>query len=91
MAEEYEPGTSVTVVGTFRNEDEVLADPTTVVVTVKAPDGTTSTPTPTNPSTGVYRAAVALTTAGTWRVKFAGTGTVARTRTIPLLCRSLFD
>ena len=48
----------------------------TVVLTVTAPDGTTSTPSVTNASTGTYTAVVTLSSAGLWTWKWAASGTV---------------
>lgn len=46
--------------------DGILTDPATIELTVTAPDGTTSTPPPTNPSTGVYEAEFTVNAAGRW-------------------------
>jgi hypothetical protein len=48
----------------------------TVVLTVTDPAGVESTPTPANPSTGVYRATITLSAAGRWRWRWDVTGTV---------------
>jgi hypothetical protein len=48
----------------------------TVVLTVYAPDGTTSTPALSNPSTGVYEASVLVDQAGEWAYRWASTGLV---------------
>lgn len=48
----------------------------TVVLTVKAPDGTTSTPSVTHDGTGQYSATVEMTAAGTWQYRWAATGAV---------------
>lgn len=49
-------------------------NPTSVVITVRAPDGTISTPAVSNPTTGTYTAQVAITMAGEWLWHAAGTG-----------------
>lgn len=71
----YDIGALVTLTGTFK-VGSTLTDPTTVTVTVVDPLGTTTNPTATKSSTGVYTANVDLTSAtpGTWKYKFAGTG-----------------
>lgn len=48
----------------------------TVVLTVTAPDGTTSTPSLTNSTTGSYRGDVDLDQAGTWLYRWVSTGAV---------------
>jgi hypothetical protein len=45
-----------------------------VTLTITKPDGTSSTPVITHPSTGNYRAAVLLDQVGTWRFKWRATG-----------------
>lgn len=52
-------------------------NPTTVVLTIQAPDNTTSTPSPTNDSAGAYHYDLALTMSGIYRFKWQGTGTVS--------------
>ena len=46
----------------------------TVVLTVKAPDGTTSTPSVTHGGTGQYSSTVEMTAAGTWTYRWVATG-----------------
>ncbi len=58
----------------------VLTNPTTITATVVAPDGTTSTPTPVQDSTGVYHVDVTVNQAGAWFVRIVGTGTAAGAR-----------
>lgn len=48
----------------------------TVVLTVTAPDGSTSTPSVTNPATGEFRASFTFTQVGKWRWKWSVTGAV---------------
>ena len=47
---------TITDEATFRNADKELYDPTTVTLTVRHPNGSTTSPTVTNISTGIYRA-----------------------------------
>lgn len=56
----YPAGQTLTDQATFKNADNELYDPTTVTVTVRNPDGTTTTPTPTLISTGIYRVNIPL-------------------------------
>lgn len=48
----------------------------TVTLTVKAPDGTTSTPAVSHDGTGQYSATVEMTAAGPWQYRWVATGTV---------------
>lgn len=48
----------------------------TVVLTVKAPSGATSTPSVNHDGTGEYSATVEMTTAGTWTYRWSATGTI---------------
>lgn len=70
----YDIGDTVRLTATFTNESAANADPTTVTVSIRAPDGTVTTPTATQSSTGVYYCDLAVTMAGVWRYRFAGTG-----------------
>jgi hypothetical protein len=54
----------------------VLANATTCVITVTAPDGTITTPTVTNPSTGNYQASFTCAQAGSHKVRAVATGLV---------------
>jgi len=54
----------------------VLANATSVVVTVTAPDGTTSTPTVANPSTGQYTAPFTCALPGLHKIRAVATGLV---------------
>lgn len=51
-----------------------LTDPSTVTCTVKAPDGTTSTPTATSSSTGVYVVEFVVDQGGRYQVRAVGSG-----------------
>lgn len=64
------------VVLAFANTDTSgnPANATTMVLTVTAPDGTTSTPTVTNPQTGSYTASYQTTMVGLHGVRWVGTG-----------------
>lgn len=74
----YDQGDRVRIQAEFRDLSNQLANPTTVTVQVKRADGTISTPSASNPSTGVFTADVdiptAATSAGVWSYRFAGTG-----------------
>ena len=79
-------GTEITMTGTFKNSAGVLTDPTTVVVTVRSPAGTTTTPSVGHPSTGVYTAVATLDLAGEWIYRFDGTGTITVSRDGAVTC-----
>lgn len=49
---------------------------TTMACTIYLPDNTTSTPTPTNDSTGVYHISYTTTMAGLHTIRWVATGTV---------------
>jgi hypothetical protein len=76
MSQRYDIGDRVRLTGTFHDEAYALANPSVVTLTVRKPDGTLLTPTPTNPSTGVFTALVDLDTSGRWTFRYAGTGTL---------------
>lgn len=56
----YPAGHSLTDEVTFRNADNALYDPTSVVLIVRQPNGSLVSPTVSNVSTGVYRATFTL-------------------------------
>jgi hypothetical protein len=55
---------------------EVPTDPTDVFLTITAPDGTVTTPTPSHDGTGRYSYELLLDQEGLWTVRWEGTGTV---------------
>lgn len=69
----YTTGQTVTLKATFRDIAEALIDPSTVDLTIEDPDGNLTTPTPTNPSTGVYEHQLTLTIEGNWDYRYEGT------------------
>lgn len=75
MAEPYIVTTQIRTTGTFRSLAGALAD-TTAVCSVKAPDGTITTPSVVHDSTGVYHADITLDQAGTWYIEWQGSGAV---------------
>jgi len=62
--------------GAVIRDEAAVATNATVVVTVKKPDGTTTTPAVTNPSTGSYGAVVDIDMPGPWSVRWVATGTL---------------
>lgn len=79
MATIYDIGDRVMLSATFKASDGVGTDPTTVVLKVMAPDGTSTTPTPTSEGFGVYWHPLDLTQAGRWVFRWTGTGAVIAT------------
>lgn len=81
MANTYDIGDYVRISSTFR-QNAALIDPSTVSVTVKAPDGTSVTysyagSTVTKDSLGIYYVDVAPSLVGTYRYRWQSTGTGA--------------
>lgn len=71
----YDVGDRATFEHEVRDADGTLTT-ATVVLTMTDPSGDTSTPSVSTPSTGIYRAAVTLTEAGTWFGVWTASGNV---------------
>lgn len=69
----YEVGSVLPFEFSVYNSSGALANASATVVTVTAPDGTTTTPSVTNASTGVYTVDVTATMAGVWSATIATT------------------
>lgn len=65
-------GQSVILQATFTDTDGELTNPSSVDLTIEAPDGTITTPAPTNPSTGVFQHQLDLDKAGDWDYRWEG-------------------
>jgi hypothetical protein len=74
----YDIGDAVRVSVTFRNEAGALANPTSVTLTVRAPDETVTTVSNSTSTTGIYSGVVTPDAEGVWRYRFTGTGAVAQ-------------
>lgn len=79
---EFDLGDTVQLTGDFYSLTGVLTDPTTVKVVIRTPTGSETTRTyaggtVTKVSTGVYTSDYAPATAGLYRYRWVGTGTVA--------------
>jgi hypothetical protein len=73
----YPMDTSLRLTGTFTIVSSgALADPTIVTSTLVDPNGTTTTPTTTRNSLGVFYIDVTPTVYGIWTYRFNGTGAV---------------
>ena len=72
MSDNYIPGEVVRLLLNTFDFAGAVADPGTVVLKVKQPDGTVVTQTPdvVRDSTGVYHADLALTAAGVWAYRW---------------------
>lgn len=69
----YVEGQTIVVEATFRDLAGELVDPPEVTATVRAPDGTQTTPTPVNQSTGIYHVTVLMDQSGWWKWRVVGT------------------
>lgn len=76
----FDIGDTAHIAITFADLNGVPTDPTTVVLTIQAPDGTTTTPATVNDGTGLYHYDLGLTLSGIYRFKWVGTGSVAATQ-----------
>lgn len=72
----FDPGDAPTMFVEFKNAAGVLTSPTTVVLTVRKPDGTTATPAVTNPTVGRHESIIVLDQHGRWDFHWQGTGAV---------------
>lgn len=70
----YDYGDPVPLTVNVKDANLVLANATTVTLTVTLPDGTTTAPSVTNPSTGVYQATHQPTMSGRHAVQWVATG-----------------
>ena len=70
----YAYGDTVVINAVFVDIGGAPANPATVDVTVKAPDGTLTTPTATNIGVGQYRAVTDGTEPGIWYYRVVGVG-----------------
>ena len=78
-AARYDVGDAVALWGHFATAQGVPADPTTVTLTVRAPDASETTYTGaqlTHASVGAYSAVLVVSQAGLYRYRWAGTGAV---------------
>lgn len=74
MSGTYELGSIVLLGVEVRDAAGALADATAVTCTVTLPDGTTATPTPAHPSTGVYTVDYPAPAAGRYVARWVATG-----------------
>lgn len=69
----YDLGDTVPIGVAIRNAADALVNPSTIVLTITLPDGTTATPTPVNDSTGLYSVLYVPTQAGRHLVRWVTT------------------
>ena len=78
MADIYDVGDEVQLIGKFYDVNDALIDPTTIHVTYRTPGGTTVTKTyPTDitrDSLGIYSFIVNVNEGGTWRYRWHSSG-----------------
>ena len=77
----YDLGDVVTLTLSVKDSTGAAANATACAVTITLPDGTTATPSVTNPSTGSYAASYTPTLAGWHAVRWVATGTNAMAHT----------
>lgn len=77
----FDLGDVVPLTVEIRDADGALADAGAVTLTVTKPDGTTDSPTPTNPETGHYQSDYVPATAGRYLVRWVATGANASSYT----------
>lgn len=70
----YDLGDTVPLTVEVRDAAGALANAGAMALTVTKPDGTVDSPSPANPSTGIYQVDYAPSTAGPYRVRWVGTG-----------------
>jgi len=73
---EFDVGDARTIWVDFRNALDAAADPTTVTLQVRRPDGSIYTPSVSHPSLGRYEAVVDITQHGRWDIHWAGLGAI---------------
>ena len=82
VTESFDIGDRERLKATFRDDAGALKNPTTVVATLREPDGTISTPAVSNPSVGVHTVDLIFTQTGRHLLKFKGTGAVVSAQEI---------
>lgn len=70
----FDLGDVVPLTVEIRDEDGALGDPGGIALSIVKPDNTVDTPTPTNPSTGIYRFDYTPILSGRYSVRWVATG-----------------
>lgn len=76
VTESFDIGDRERFKATFKDDAGALKNPTTVVATLREPDGTISTPSVSNPSVGVHEVDLTFSQTGRHFLQFKGTGVV---------------
>lgn len=76
MANKYVVGDLAALTASFIDATGVFVDPTTVIFSIRKPNGSVVNPAVSKISTGTYQGSQFLDTPGTWVWKAVGTGTV---------------
>jgi len=88
MANTYDRGNLVRLTATFSDATGAAADPTAVVLRLKDPTGTLTTPPPTRSALGVYYYDLSLAVIGAWFYRWESTGAVQTAAESLLLVRT---
>lgn len=70
----YDEGSPVRMVGTFKDINGILVNPTTVIVRVKDPTGAVTLPAVENDNPGIYHADIVASIPGNYYYRFESTG-----------------
>ena len=80
--ETFDTGDRERFKATFKDATGALANPTLTVATLREPDGTITTPTTNNLSTGIKAVDITFTQTGRHFLRFTGTGAVVSSQGI---------
>lgn len=72
----YEVGDIAVITVSFTDANGAPADPTTVILTIRNPDNTISTPAVGHAATGLYTYSLTITQSGVYLYQWAGTGAI---------------
>jgi hypothetical protein len=78
----FEIGQRLRVTAQFKDESSAPANPSTVTARMRLPNGTVSSPSVTNPSTGMYRVEHVPTLPGLYKVRVTGSGGIDQSQVI---------
>lgn len=76
MTESYDIGDMRTFTGTFTDVSGTLANPSTVTVEIREPDGNLATPAPSSATTGIWTVDYEFTQSGRHVIRFQGDGAI---------------
>ncbi len=84
----YDVGDAARLAVAFTSLSGALTDPTTVTLTIQAPDNTQTTPSVVHDSTGKYHYDLSITQSGVYLYRYVGTGAVAAVEEGQIMVRS---